>query len=85
MNLHVFRAPDGCGETYIGPASSMEEAEALVARHEAGEVPGLPDYLYDTAKAAGHCDGISAPPETGGPIAWIGKDGWYCVNEESHE
>ncbi len=76
---HVFRAADGCGEQYLGSTTSIREAKRMAAQHARGARGDLPESLYGTARAAGHCAGISAPPKVGEAVEWFGKGGWYCA------
>ena len=79
---NVYYAPDG-DETYLGIVASLRDARRLASRHVRGG--GLPDCLYATAEAAGHCGGISAPDKSievdpaDKRIRWLGRGGWYCA------
>lgn len=78
---HVYYAPDGSGETYLGLADTLRDAYRLAAEHHRGEALGLEESMYGTARAAGHVAGYSAPdePEEREPVAWFGAGGWYCA------
>lgn len=78
----VFLASDGCDEEYLGEVGSIRAAKQMAAQHARGERYALAKSLYDTARAAGHCLGTSAPPardEVGEPVEWFGRGGWYCA------
>ena len=73
---NVYYAPDGCCETFLGCVDTLEEAYALEG------ASGLAESDYGTARAAGHCNGISAPDkahEEDEPEEWFGADGYYCA------
>lgn len=55
---NVYRAADGCDEEYFGFASSLRTAR-IMCRGSA-----LPRSEYGTARAAGHCAGLSAPDKS---------------------
>lgn len=77
---NVYHAPDGGSVTYLGQATSLRAARALVARTPHGG--GLPECLWATARAAGHCAGMRAPDQQGEasePTAWFGRRGEYCA------
>lgn len=77
---NVYRSPEGSGSEFIGSTTSIREARKLVARHGRGEISGLTEDLWATARAAGHCGGCEAPEgEDGEPVLWCGRGGWYCV------
>ena len=74
---NVYHVPEGGGESYLGFAGSLRAARKLAATGNS-----LPEHLYSTAIAAGHCYGISAPDkshESGEPVAWFGRGGNYCA------
>ena len=74
---HVYHAPDGGGESFLGFASSLRAARRLAARGRELEAS-----LYETARVAGHCGGLRAPDtshEAAEPAAWFGRGGWYCA------
>lgn len=84
MSLILIHMPEGCGETTIGRCDTMTEAHAMAAAYERGEIEGLPEYLYDSARAldrSGTNEGLSAPEigEDADPIAWIGESGYIAV------
>jgi len=75
---HVYYAPDGCDDCYVGEAASLDEARALM---ESGQ-KGLERSLWDTARAAGHCAGLVAPEtehEDDEPLEWGGPEGYHCI------
>jgi len=77
IGYNVYHAPDGSDESFLGFVSSLRAARKLAAHGDE-----LPRSLYDTAQAAGHCAGISAPDkshEAEEPAAWFGRGGWYCA------
>ena len=74
---NVYQAPDGAAESYLGFVTSLK-----AARHLAAHGRELPDDLYETARKAGHVDGIFAPDkshEEDEPTAWFGRGGYYCA------
>ena len=76
MAYNIYHAPAGCAETYLGRVDTLDEA------YELEGASGLPEHLYETARAAGHCNGISAPDksrEAGEPTEWFGADDSYCA------
>jgi hypothetical protein len=79
VGYHVYHCPDGCGESYCGFSSTIQGARKLASRD------GLPEDLYDTAKAGGLCYGIDAPDKScefnndDEPCEWCGKDGFHCI------
>lgn len=77
----VVMANEGCGEEYIGAAPTLREARRLARRHERGEIKSTPEWLYDTARAAGrNVSGCSvAPPHEDEPVAWTGRRGAYAI------
>lgn len=76
---HIFRAPDGCGNNYLGSSRTLRGARRMAAQHARGEIGELAEWLWETARKAGQCDGICAPPPVGEPVAWFGRGGWYCA------
>lgn len=79
-SYQVFLSKDGSGQEYIGEASSIRKAERLATRHGRGEIDSLPEHLYATARAAGHCFGGKAPRGVcGEPVKWTGRGGWYAI------
>lgn len=77
VGYNVYHAPDGCGESYLGFVTSLRAARRLAARGRE-----LPAHLYETARAAGHVAGMTAPDkshEADEPAAWFGRGGWYCA------
>lgn len=76
IGYNVYYAPDGCAETFIGFAETLDKALTMT------ECAGLEESLYETARAAGHCGGMSAPDkehEADEPDEWFGPDGWHCA------
>lgn len=75
----VYHAPEGSAPSFCGEFSSLVEAEA----HAEKEPRGLASSLWDTARAAGHCGGLSAPDTDGEeddePESWHGSAGHHCV------
>jgi hypothetical protein len=74
----IYEAPDGCDMSYCGERDTLAEAKAFAET----EPTGLQKSLWDTARAAGHCAGKSAPHggiEDDEPISWHGASGWHCV------
>lgn len=77
----VYAAPEGCDPSYVGEYDTLNAA-VQVAMSEAS---GLPQYMWDTARAAGHCAGQTAPEsladgETEGePLSFHGEQGHHCV------
>jgi hypothetical protein len=75
----VYRSPDGSGQSYCGEYDSLESAQKAAD----SEPDGLHKYLWDTARAAGHCGGLHSPPSDGveddEPKSWHGKHGWHYV------
>lgn len=55
---NVYRAQDGCAEEYFGFASTLRSARKMIRGS------ALPRSLYATARAAGHCGGLSAPDKS---------------------
>lgn len=80
----VYEAPDGGDPSYCGEFDSLEEAEEYANT----EPTGLVKALWDTARAAGHCAGMTAPPgggiEEDEPLSWHGEQGWHCVVEVTY-
>lgn len=75
IGYNVYYAPDGSAEEYVGFASTIEEARKMTG-------PGLEEWLYETARAAGHCGGRYAPDkshEDDEPTEWFGEDGYHCA------
>lgn len=74
---NVYRMADGCDEEYYGFADTLEEAKKLVATGKRIEAS-----MYDTAIAAGHCNGIAAPNkeyENDEVTEWFGEAGYDCA------
>lgn len=80
VGYNVYYAPDGCDESYVGFADTMDDAKAMVGSD------GLPGSLYDSARAAGHCAGMTAPNksrEIEEAAIWL--DECYCAVPVRHE
>ena len=75
----VYLAPDGCDPSYCGEYSTIEEARDVAEREPAG----LDACMWETARAAGHCGGMTAPDTAGredrDPLSWHGASGNHCV------
>lgn len=74
----VYCCPDGCCASYCGEYDTQEEAEAIAE----SEPIGLEESLWATARAAGHCAGLTAPDPDGeedDPQSWHGAAGYHCV------
>ena len=82
-SYRVYHAPDGCDVSFCGEFASLAEAVAV-----AGQEPGgLPRDQWDTARAAGHCDGMYAPEggvEDDEPLSWHGPEGYHCVSRVTY-
>ena len=79
-SYNVYRSPEGSGREFVGSTTSIRAARNLIARHGRGEISGLTEDLWATARAAGHCGGCEAPQgEESEPVLWCGRGGWYCV------
>lgn len=71
----VYEAAEGCDLVFCGERRTLAEARALAAT----EPTGLEKSLWDTARAAGHCGGLTAPDggtEADEPCSWYGN---HCV------
>lgn len=79
---HVFYSPEG-EEEYLGEATSLRAARRLAAQHGRGKRNSLPAWMYDTARAAGSCMGLSAPPPVEEPTVWCGRGRNYAVCREA--
>lgn len=55
---NVYRAAEGCDEEYFGFASTLRSARKMIRGR------ALPQYLYSTARAAGHCSGMTEPDKS---------------------
>lgn len=80
MKYRVYEAADGSDLVYCGEFDDLASAQEF-AESEPG---GLPRSMWDTARAAGHCAGMTAPDggdegEDDEPISWHGAEGTYCV------
>ena len=82
----VYHAPEGSAESYYGRVETLEEARKLAANGRA-----LERSLWDTARAAGHCAGLTAPDLAEGetladePAEWFGADGYDCAVAIYHD
>lgn len=86
-SLILIHCRDGGGETTIGRCDTMTEAHAMAAAYERGEIEGLPEHLYGSARALDHSgtnEGLIVPEigEDADPIAWIGDGGYIAVFAE---
>ena len=70
VGWNVYRIADGCALEYYGRANTLSDAKQL------SKGRSLPQSDWDTAKAAGHCGGISAPGgvEEDEPSHWWGDN-----------
>lgn len=77
LGYNVYLAEEGSDMSFLGRATSLRAARRLAA-HGA---QGLDASLWDTARVAGHCAGMSAPEgiEDDEPAEWFGRGGWYCA------
>lgn len=77
MNCYrIYDAPEGCDQIFCGEYDTLAEAQEAAD----GEPGGLPRSMWDTARAAGHCGGLTAPDggtEDEEPISWHGES--HCV------
>lgn len=73
----VYCCPDGCCASYCGEYDTQEEAEEIAE----SEPIGLEESMWATARAAGHCAGMTAPGdgEEDEPESWHGAAGYHCV------
>lgn len=74
----VYDVTEGCDPSFCGEYDTLAEARAVAETEPAG----LEKSLWDTARAAGHCGGKSAPcggVEDDETISWHGASGWHCV------
>jgi hypothetical protein len=77
---NVYRCCDGCAEEFFGRVETLDEAAKLIAGGRT-----LPECLYSTAEAAGHCGGIRAPEkdlETD-EVYWLGE--YDCAVEVEND
>ncbi len=79
IKWRVYEAPEGGGQAFCGEFDTVTAARA----HAETEPDGLWDYQWATARAAGSCDGLQAPPEDGieddEAESWHGQTGRFCV------
>lgn len=72
----LYQAPCGGGLIYCGEYETRLEAARTADRKPAG----LSADQWHTARLAGHCGGLTAPPDAGQeadePLLWIDD---YCV------
>lgn len=75
----VYIAPEGSGLSFCGEFETREEAVGCAS----ASPRGLEESLWDAARKAGHCGGLTAPADGGDedeePIGWHGEDGCHCV------
>lgn len=74
VGYNVYHAPEGSAPSFHGFVTSL-----WAARHLAATGIALEASLFDTARAAGHCAGLTAPTgdEAEEPAAWFGR--WDCA------
>ena len=77
-HYHVYRAAEGQDESFLGMAETLDDARALAAT----ATEGLPASLYETARAAGHVDGLYAPDKSGEADAESGEHEWAGPQNE---
>lgn len=72
----LYYAPEGSGMSYCGEFETRLEACRTADRSPWG----LSEDQWDTARQAGHCGGLTAPPAEGvedeDPLMWVG---YYCI------
>lgn len=72
----LYYAPQGSGMSYCGEFETRLEACRTADRSPRG----LSEDQWDTARQAGHCGGLTAPPTAGqedeDPLLWV-ED--YCI------
>lgn len=77
--FRVYKAPDGCLPSFCGEFDTLSRAQAVAEK----EPSGLPKYLWETARKAGHACGMYAPDanalEADEPESWHGKQGRHYV------
>lgn len=77
--FRVYRWPDGSCPDFCGEYPTLEAAEEAAE----GEPAGLPKSEWESARRAGHRDGMTAPDPDGDeadePESWHGANGNYCV------
>src|SRR5690606_41669531 len=65
VGFHVYYAPEGSAESFCGyvPVVDGDLRAALAVCREIADSgrDGLPEHLYETARAAGHVCGMTAP------------------------
>ena len=74
----VYDAAEGCDLIFCGEYDTLAEAQSIAA----AEPAGLGQSLWDTARAAGHCAGMTAPEggdESDEPISWHGEHHCVCA------
>lgn len=74
----VYKAEVGSDIAFCGEYDTYERAVEIAGK----EPRGLEQSLWDTARAAGHCGGQTAPDSDGEedePKSWHGASGSYCV------
>jgi len=76
IGYRVYHAPEGGDLAYCGDASTLRQARRLAGGG------GLPRSMWDTARAAGHVCGMTAPDggyEDSEPCEWCGRRGEWCI------
>jgi len=76
IGYNVYRCAEGCDPIFLGFATTLKGARRV------RKTGGLPRHLWETARAAGHCDGLSAPDTEGedeAPAEWFGHAGDVCA------
>ena len=86
VGFHVYYAPEGSAESFCGyvPVVDGDLRAALAVCREIADSgrDGLPEHLYETARAAGHVYGMAAPDksrEAEEPYDWFGPEGEHCA------
>ena len=86
IGFNIYHAPEGSAEEFCGfvPVVDGDLRAALAACRAIADSgrDGLPEHLYETARAAGHVCGMTAPDrsrEADEPYEWFGADGYYCA------
>lgn len=75
IGYNVYYCVDGCEPEFCGFEATKHAARKLARG------PRLPKYLWGTARAAGHVNGITAPegPEADEPVEWFGRGNNFCL------
>jgi len=75
--FRLYYSPEGCDLSYCGEFGTAAEAEDFAD----GDPRGLPRSMWDTARAAGGCDRLNAPPTDGEEA----EDGFaHCGPDANH-